>query len=116
MKCGLASLLLNQFSVVLLLALCKILVHLIFHSRRPLNLEGNDKFLWNLSQILSFTESIVVAALMGAHHARYHSRSFLYGDVGSQLNFSRTISDYSDIKSLRALHNQVLCCLGHIGD
>jgi hypothetical protein len=102
--------------VVLLLALCKILVHRIFHSRRPLNLEGYEKFVWNFSQMLSFLESIVVAALMGAHHARYHSRSFLYGDVGSQLNFSRTISDYSDIKSLRALQNQVVCCLGHIGD
>ena len=79
-------------------------------------MEGNDTFLWNLGQILSFIESILVAAIMGAHHARYHSRSFLYGEVGSQLNFSRTISDYSDIKSLRALHDQIMCCLGHIGD
>lgn len=115
-KSGLISLLLNQFSAILLLAFSKILIHKLFHSTRPLNIIGYDKYLWNISQILSFMESIIIAALMGSHHARYYSRSFLYGEIGCQLNFSRTIRDYSDMKSLRALHDQIVCCLGHIGD
>lgn len=115
-KSGLISLLLNQFSAILLLAFSKILVHKFFHSTRPLNIIGYDKYLWNISQILSFMESIIIAALMGSHHARYYSRSFLYGEIGCKLNVSRTIRDYNDMKSLRALHDQIVCCLGHIGD